>query len=159
MDVFTYTGDTVVPEDQTNWLPKKNCRIKINFPAGMSESMASSLVELIRSKTMSDILLYGAVSFISSEEDSKLFPSSEYALLVIPSSVATHINNIDNSSFVVFADGVRSIFMLNDDSILHNDKTGDYIMKTDDGICVRADSVICSDAPKDDTNSDWIFAL
>ena len=159
MDVFTYTGDIVVPEDQTNWLPKKNCRIKINFPAGMSESVASSLVELIRSKTMSDILLYGAVSFISSEEDSKLFPSSEYALLVIPSNVATHINNIDNSAFVVFADGVRSIFMLNDGSILHNDKTGDYIMKTDDGISIRVDSVICSEAPKDDTNSDWIFAL
>lgn len=159
MDVFTYTGDTVVPEDQTNWLPKKNCRIKINFPASMSDSVADSLIELIRSKTMSDILLYGAVTFISSEEDSKLFPSSEYSLLVVPSNIATHITNVDNSAFVVFADGVRSIFMLNDNSILYNDKSGDYITKSGDTIEVRADSVIYSDAPSDDSKSDWIFAL
>lgn len=158
MDVFTYTGDTVISGDQTNWLPKKNCRIKINFPAGMSEATADSLISSIKGKTVSDILLYGAVSFISSDEDSTLFPSSDYALLVVPSNIAIHFSNINNSAFVVFADDKKTIYMLDADSMLYCGQTNHYISKVGDIITIKSDGIACLAPPPADS-SDWVFAL
>jgi hypothetical protein len=160
MDVYSYNGNNVEPGDLTGWLPKKNCRIKINFPASMSDTVAASIMELIKSKEVADILLYGAVSFISSEEDSKLFPSTDYIILVVPSNVATKITNIDNSAFVVHADGDRVIYMLSGDSILQDVSSGILLIKDNDTISARVDSITSVvDDNSNGEDSDWIIGL
>lgn len=160
MDVYSYNGNNVEPGDLTGWLPKKNCRMKINFPASMSDTVAASIMELIKSKDVADILLYGAVSFISSEEDSKLFPSNDYILLVTPTSVATKITNTDNSTYIVHADGDRVIYMLSDDSILQDTCSGVLLVKDGDSVSVRVDSLtsVVDDCSSGE-DSDWVIGL
>ena len=160
MDVFTYTGNNVEPGDLTGWLPKKNCRIVINFPAGMSEDSIVAIGELIKSKTVSDILLYGAVSFVSSEDDSSLFPRDQYSILVVPTNVATHITNIDNSAFIAHADGTRVIYIMAVDSILSDDTAGAVVIKDGDEISIKVDSIVSIEgADPSDESSDWVIGL
>lgn len=159
MNVYTYTGDSIIPEDPTGKLPKKNCRIKINFPSSMSESVAESLISSIKSKSMSDILLYGAVSFVSSGEDSQLFPASDYILLSVPAKLIPHIDNVDNSAFLVYADGTQSIYVLDVDSVLHCITTGDYIIKDGDSAILRPAGCAVSTIQDTEDTQDWVIAL
>lgn len=158
MDVYTYSDGIITAGDLTGLLPKKNCRIKINFPADASESYVAHTVAAIEDKTRSDILLHGVVTFVESTADSQLFPSSEYSLLVIPAEAVTTVVNVDYSAFEVLADSERCVFLLCDDSVICDKNSGKLIVR-DDGVLTVRDELLAVVNGHADEGGDWVFEL